>query len=125
MLDVTVLAPLSGVIGLVIAFVLYIKVAGQDAGTDKMKGIADEIHLGAMTFLRAEYTKLSVFVLVVAAILFFVFSRENLGWQTSLSFVVGALCSALAGFVGMKAATKGNVRTAAADEAATTPRSSD
>ncbi|MCB0342135.1 MAG: sodium-translocating pyrophosphatase [Pseudobdellovibrionaceae bacterium] len=114
MLDVTVLAPLSGVIGLVIAFVLYIKVAGQDAGTDKMKGIADEIHLGAMTFLRAEYTKLSVFVLVVAAILFFVFSRENLGWQTSLSFVVGALCSALAGFVGMKAATKGNVRTAAA-----------
>ena len=62
-----------------------------------------------MAFLKSEYSKLLIFVLAVAALLFFSF-----GWQTSSSFVLGALCSGLAGFIGMKSATKSNVRTATA-----------
>ncbi|RME14168.1 MAG: sodium-translocating pyrophosphatase, partial [Bdellovibrio sp.] len=114
--DIGLWAPLAGAIGLVCALIMYLTVTKQSPGTDKMKAIGEEIHLGAMTFLKAEYTKLSVFVLVVAGILFFVFNNQEtpLGWQTAVSFVTGAICSALAGFIGMKAATKGNVRTAAA-----------
>ena len=74
-----------------------------------MIAISEEIHLGAMTFLKAEYSKLMIFVVLVAGLLAY-----SLGVETALSFVFGALCSGLAGFIGMKAATKGNVRTAAA-----------
>ena len=76
-----------------------------------MVEIGDQIHLGAMTFLRSEYKILVVFVALVAGALFFV--GQN-GWQTSLAFGFGAFSSALAGFIGMKSATKSNVRTAAA-----------
>lgn len=100
---------LSGILGLVIAWFLYVKIKSQPEGSDKMKKIAENIHAGAMTFLKAEYRQLAIFVAVVAALLFFGFS-----WGASLAFVSGAFCSALAGFIGMKAATRGNVRTAEA-----------
>ncbi|MEO0335576.1 MAG: sodium-translocating pyrophosphatase, partial [Pseudomonadota bacterium] len=98
-----------GVVGLGFAFYSYMAVVRQSAGTDKMIAIGDEIHLGAMTFLKAEYSKLIVFVAIIAALLVVGFNI-----QTAAAFVVGALASGLAGFIGMKAATKGNVRTAAA-----------
>lgn len=109
MMDVGIFAPLAGIIGLVFAAVTYANLKRQPAGTDKMIAIGNEIHLGAMTFLKAEYSKLVIFVVVVAGLLMFGFN-----WQTSAAFVVGAISSAMAGFIGMSAATKGNVRTAAA-----------
>ena len=109
MLDVGLWAPVAGGIGLVFALITYMSVAKKSAGTDRMVEIGDEIHLGAMTFLKAEYSKLSVFVIIVTGLLVWKF-----GQGMAVSFVVGACSSALAGFIGMKAATKGNVRTAAA-----------
>ena len=96
----------SGLIGLLAAYFLYVKNKAQPEGSDKMKRIAENIHGGAMAFLKAEYSQLSIFVVIVAGLLFFGFS-----WHTSLAFISGAICSALAGFIGMKAATRGNVRT--------------
>ncbi|MCB0386671.1 MAG: sodium/proton-translocating pyrophosphatase, partial [Bdellovibrionales bacterium] len=109
MVEIGILAPVAGVIGLIFAAVTFVGLKRQSAGNDKMIAIGEEIHLGAMTFLKAEYQKLSIFVVVVAGLLAYSF-----GWQTCSAFVAGALSSALAGFIGMKAATKGNVRTAAA-----------
>ena len=101
-----ILVLLSSSIGLIFAWLLYQNVKKQPAGSDKMKKIADTIHSGAMTFLKAEYSRLAIFVLIVATLLFFGFS-----WKVSFAFFLGAACSALAGFIGMKSATRGNVRT--------------
>ena len=100
---------LCGLAGLTMAYFLYLNIKKQSSGSEKMKKIAESIHLGAMTFLRAEYSRLAIFVLCVAGLLFFSFS-----WTVSFAFCLGAGCSALAGFIGMKAATRGNVRTAQA-----------
>lgn len=108
-MEVGLLAPGLGILGLLCALGIYSMVSKLPAGTDKMIEISEEIHLGAMTFLKAEYSKLSIFVFVVAVLL-----GWQLGWQSAVSFIFGAICSGSAGFIGMKAATKGNVRTAAA-----------
>ena len=92
-----------------LAFILYLFVAAQPRGSSAMTEIAAAIHTGAMAFLRREYSILAAFIVVVAVILSLAISR-----YTALAFVAGALCSMLAGFVGMKAATKANVRTAEA-----------
>ena len=107
MFDIQLVFPVLGVLGLLLAILIYRTILSYPAGTDEMKSIASEIELGSMAFLKAEYSKLSIFVLVVTVLLFFSF-----GWQTSVSFILGALCSGVAGFIGMKAATKSNVRTA-------------
>jgi K(+)-stimulated pyrophosphate-energized sodium pump len=104
-----VLAPTLGVVGLLIAFVLYRYVVAQPPGSGAMIEIAGAIQTGAMTFLRREYSILVGFIVVVAA-----FLSIAIGTGTALAFVAGALCSMLAGFIGMKAATKANVRTAEA-----------
>ena len=109
MLEIGMLAPIAGVVGLCVALVTYMGLLKLSTGTDKMKTIGEEIHLGAMSFLKAEYKILSVFVVVVAGLLFWRF-----GMPTAIAFVAGAAVSGLAGFIGMKAATKTNVRTAAA-----------
>ncbi|MBT4761641.1 MAG: sodium-translocating pyrophosphatase [Bdellovibrionaceae bacterium] len=109
MIEIGILAPAAGLVGLVVALIIYMQMVKQSEGTDKMKSIGEEIHLGAMTFLKAEYSKLVIFVIVVAALLMWKFNLE-----TSMAFVLGAFVSGLAGFIGMKSATKGNVRTAAA-----------
>lgn len=109
MLDAGLTAPIAGALGLVFAYLSYLAVVRQSAGTEKMIAIGDEIHLGAMTFLKAEYSKLIIFVVIVAGLLVWGFNV-----QTASAFIAGALASGLAGFIGMKAATKGNVRTAAA-----------
>ena len=104
---VGVLAPLAGIIGLLVAGMLYQIILKSSPGTDKMQTIADEIHTGAMAFLKAEYSILSVFVVLIAVLLGY-----NFNFSTSLAFISGAVASGLAGWLGMKAATKANVRTA-------------
>ncbi len=108
-MSLPVLAPTLGVVGLLIAFVLYRYVVAQPPGSGAMIEIAGAIHTGAMAFLRREYSILVGFIVVVAVLL-----SIAIGTRTALAFVAGALCSMLAGFVGMKAATKANVRTAEA-----------
>ncbi|TVQ78606.1 MAG: sodium-translocating pyrophosphatase [Bradymonadales bacterium] len=102
-------AIVAGILGLGVVFVLYLRVVAQAAGTDLMVSIANEIHTGAMTFLARMYRILIGFVIIVAILIGFF-----IDWNTALAFVIGALCSGLAGFFGMKSATKANVRTAAA-----------
>ena len=109
---VDIYAPSMGLFGLIVAGLLYLRLVRLDAGNDTMRSIADQIHLGAMTFLKAEYARLSIFVLVVAALLGWgLFAVGRPGLLTAMAFIVGAIASASAGFIGMKSATKGNVRT--------------
>ncbi len=98
-----------GGIGLIIALFLYHVVKKYPAGEGKVIEIGQAIHLGAMVFMRREYTILAIFVAVVAVILAF-----TLGANTTIAFLFGAVCSAMAGYFGMFAATKANVRTATA-----------
>ena len=101
------LAPVLGVIALLFALYQAYKVVKQDEGTDKMKELATYIHEGAMSFLGTEYKILAIFVVAVAIALFFVINPV-----TAVCYIIGAILSALAGFFGMKIATKANVRTA-------------
>ncbi len=102
-----------GLLGLLYTFIKYFWVAKQDAGTDRMKEISNYIAQGAMAFLRAEWKILAYFALIVGLLLGFMGSRnESSHWSIAIAFLIGAFFSALAGFIGMKAATKANVRTA-------------
>ena len=104
--------PLAGVIGLLYTFFRSSWVSKQDVGDEKMAGIAKNIADGAMAFLRAEYKVLGIFVLAVAILLAFKgANEEGSNFWVAISFIVGAICSALAGFIGMRVATKANVRT--------------
>ena len=105
------LIPLIGMAALAFTYMRAQWVAAQDPGTDRMKRIAGYITDGAMAFLRAEYSKLAWFVVAVAVLLALT-QAEHSSPLIALSFVVGATCSALAGYIGMKVATKANVRTA-------------
>src|SRR6266478_3793172 len=108
-MSLPVLAPVLGVLGLLMAFAVYRYVVAQPAGSGPMIEIADAIESGAMVFLRKEYSILVWFIVVVAVLLGF-----GIGSRTALAFISGAICSMLAGFIGMKATTKANVRTAQA-----------
>jgi K(+)-stimulated pyrophosphate-energized sodium pump len=101
-----ILAAIIGVAGLVFALGLFMWIRSRSAGSDLMKEISEQIHKGAMVFLRREYSILIVFVIVVAVLLFW-----KIGQYSALAFLGGAACSMLAGFIGMKAATRANVRT--------------
>ena len=106
------LLPLFGVLGLAFVIVKSAWVTKQDQGTERMIRIAKNISDGAMSFLKAEYKILSIFVIAVAILLFFKGTNEaGSHGMVAVSFIVGAICSALAGFIGMKVATKANVRT--------------
>ena len=104
-----ILAPVSGVLALLFAYYLILKVSRRDAGTDRMKEIAAFIHEGARAFLMAEYR---ILVFFVAAL--FVLIGIGTSWLTAYCFLVGSIFSTAAGFIGMNVATKANVRTAAA-----------
>ena len=107
------LIPAAGVVALLFTYIKSAWVAKQEVGTEKMAKIAGFIAEGAMAFLRAEYKVLSIFVILVAILLGIQGSMtENSSPLVALSFIMGALCSGLAGFIGMKVATKANVRTA-------------
>jgi K(+)-stimulated pyrophosphate-energized sodium pump len=103
--------PFFGVLGLLYVVWKSAWVAKQDAGTDKMKKIAGHIAEGAMAFLKAEYKVLVIFVACVAVLLAVTANGTTSSWLVGVSFVLGAFSSALAGFIGMKVATKANVRT--------------
>ena len=106
------LVPLAGVLALGYAFFRTRWVNSQPVGTDRMAEIARDIQEGAAAFLRREYRVLAVFVIVVAALLLLAnFTRADSSPLIAVSFVIGALCSGLAGFFGMRVATKANVRT--------------
>ncbi len=103
------LSPVLGVVGLVIAYLIYAHIAKQPVGTAEMKEIADMIHEGAMVYLKRQYTILVGFIVIVVILL-----SVFINWQTAMAFIFGGVSSMLAGFFGMKGATKANVRTAQA-----------
>jgi K(+)-stimulated pyrophosphate-energized sodium pump len=112
MTPLLILIPLFGVLALAYTFWRSAWVARQDPGTEKMQRIANAISVGAMAFLRAEYKVLGVFVASIAILLLIGgFASENSEPLAAVSFIVGAFCSALAGYIGMRVATKANVRT--------------
>ena len=107
--------PAMGLIGLLYTLVKFLWVSKQDAGNPRMKEISDYIAEGAMAFLKAEWKILGYFVVIVALLLgFMANSNESSHWSISIAFVIGAVFSATAGYIGMKVATKANVRTAEA-----------
>ncbi len=112
------LVPALGVVGLLVMAFKSAWVGRQEAGEENMKELAGHIAAGAMAFLKAEWRILSIFVLITAALLAYsgtvheVKGREiHSHWIISLAFIVGAVFSATAGYIGMKVATKANVRT--------------
>ncbi len=100
-------APLLGVAGLGCALLVYLRILKQPVGAERMREISDAIHEGAMAFLKREYVVLALFVVFVTIAL-----AVGIDLDTAASFVLGSVCSMLAGFLGMKAATRANVRTA-------------
>ena len=109
------LVPVMGIIGLLYTVVKFNWVSKQDAGTDRMKEISNYIAEGAMAFLKAEWKVLGYFVVIVGILLAVMAgANPHSHWLIAIAFVIGAVLSAFAGFIGMKAATKANVRTAQA-----------
>ena len=108
-MDLALIPPLMGVVGLVVAFILYGLVMKYDEGNEKVAKIGDAIHRGAMVFMNREYKMLLMFNIVIIIPLYFA-----LGQETAISFAAGTLCSGVAGYLGMFSATKANVRTTTA-----------
>ena len=99
----------AGAFGMVLAVALYVWIRRQPQGSELMRGIAEQIHVGAMAFLRREYSVVIPFLIVVGALLY-----RAVGERTGYAYVAGGVCSILAGLAGMKAATRANVRTSEA-----------
>jgi K(+)-stimulated pyrophosphate-energized sodium pump len=110
-MDPILIAVICGVLGLGVAAFMVSYVLKQDQGSERIREIAVAIKEGALAFLGREYRILAIFMVVVAIILGVV---PNLGWLVTLSFVFGAICSGLAGYIGMNIAVRSNCRTAAA-----------
>ena len=110
--DLLALTPYVGLLGLLCALLLFIMVGKRSPGNDRMQEISELIHRGAMAFLYREYRILAVFVVIVATLL-----AWKLSVETAICFISGAIFSVVAGFVGMKAATKANSRTSEAARA--------
>lgn len=106
-MNLLVLAPIVGIIALIFAYALTLKINRVNVGTDKMREISSYIQEGAMAFLTREYKSLVIFAIII-----FIAVGLGIGWLTAICFIIGALFSALAGFFGMRVATKANVRTA-------------
>src|SRR3989338_8086648 len=96
----------SSILSLIVALFLALYVLKKPAGNEKMQEISEAIHKGALTFLKKEYEVLIIFLIIVAAILYFF-----LNIKLAISFVIGGISSALAGNIGMRIATKANSRT--------------
>jgi K(+)-stimulated pyrophosphate-energized sodium pump len=102
----------GGVVGLLVAWLTYAYVVRQPAGSDLMQELTGMVHTGAMAFLRREYMALLPFLAVIAALLAWL-----IGWPTAVAYLGGGVCSVLAGFFGMKSATRANARTSEAARA--------
>ncbi len=101
----------AGILAMIYAFWKTSWINNQDEGTDRMKQIGASIADGAMAFLKAEYRVLAIFVAIVACLLAYAANNQGDSWLVSISFLSGALASGLAGFLGMRVATKANNRT--------------
>ena len=110
MTEYFVIPPIIGFAGLAIAFIIYHIMLRHDPGDGVVKKIGDQIHLGAMVFMHREYKMLAIFSVVLLVAIFV----SPLGLNTAIAFIAGALSSATAGYLGMFAATKANVRTTVA-----------
>ena len=108
-MEISIIPPALGILGMVMAFIVYSLVMKYPDGEDKVKKIGDQIHAGALAFMKTEYKYLSIFIAVIVLLAWW-----KLGPYTAISIIVGAICSSVAGFIGMYAATKANVRTATA-----------
>ena len=107
------LVPLMGIVGLLYTYLKFKWVSRQEEGTDLMKKISQYIAEGAMAFLKAEWKILGYFVVIVALLLGIMASTNpHSNWSISIAFILGAVLSATAGYIGMRVATKANVRTA-------------
>lgn len=107
-------SPFLGIAGIAFAVWTYFGIRKYPPGNEKMRDIADKIHTGAMVFLRKEYSIIAIFMAVVfVALGLFIKTPDGkpVGWWTALAYLFGALCSMGAGWLGMEAATKANVRT--------------
>jgi len=113
-MDISIIVPIGGIVALLFAIYLFFTVKKQSAGNEKMQELSSAIREGAMAFLKSEYKVLTVFVVIVAGLLFAASFIEgsNMHWGLSFSFVVGAIFSAVAGNIGMRVATMSNARTA-------------
>ena len=100
------LFPWVGVAGMVVALITFLMMKRHSPGSELMQSISDKVHMGAMTFLKREYTMLAVFALVIFVALYFL-----LGRGTAIAYLAGALCSAFAGWFGMEASTRCASRT--------------
>ena len=107
--DQNLIAPGLGVLGLIIVVIIYQWITKQDGGSGAVKKIGEQIHIGAIVFMKREYKMLSIFALVLLVLLYIF-----LGEASALCFLVGAVTSATAGYIGMNTATIANVRTAQA-----------
>ncbi|MBS1762737.1 MAG: sodium/proton-translocating pyrophosphatase, partial [Bacteroidetes bacterium] len=107
--------PAMGIVGLLFTLIKFKWVSKQDPGTPRMQEIANYISEGAMAFLKAEY-KVMLYFVIIAGLLLGVLGKSNPAshWTIALAFVLGAVLSAVAGFIGMRVATKANTRTAQA-----------
>ncbi|MFT6000874.1 MAG: K(+)-stimulated pyrophosphate-energized sodium pump, partial [Neolewinella sp.] len=108
---ILIAVPLLGVLALVFMFIKSAGVSKLDPGNELMQRIGKNIADGAMAFLKAEYKVLAIFVAVVAVILAITADPATSSIMIAVAFVLGAICSALAGFIGMNVATKANIRT--------------
>lgn len=107
------LVPVMGLIGLVYTFIKFQWVSRQDPGNERMQEISTYIAQGAMAFLKAEWKVLGYFVAIVAVLLAVMASANPTShWAISVAFIIGAVFSATAGYIGMRIATRANVRTA-------------
>jgi K(+)-stimulated pyrophosphate-energized sodium pump len=107
------LVPVLGVVGLLYTFIKFSWVSKQDPGNARMQEISKHIAEGAMAFLKAEWKILSYFVIIAAILLAVMgYSNPQSHWSIALAFILGAVLSATAGYIGMRSATKANVRTA-------------
>ena len=105
---------LSGISSIILAIILVYYIKKKPIGNERMQELSGYIHRGAMAFLNEEYRIISIFVLVVTALLFLLSRFSDIPWQTGIAFLTGAIFSALAGNVGMRIATTANARTAEA-----------
>ena len=108
-MNTLLLPPILGIVGMIAALVVYLLVMKYPDGEDKVKKIGDQIHKGALAFMKTEYKYLLIFIAVLVVLVWFA-----LGIHSAIAVITGAACSSLAGFIGMYAATKANVRTATA-----------
>ena len=108
-MNTLLLPPVLGVVGMFAAALVYMLVMKYPDGEDKVKKIGDQIHAGALAFMKTEYKYLTIFIVIIVLLAWFA-----LGPYTAISIIMGAICSSVAGFIGMYAATKANVRTATA-----------